>query len=237
MRISGAFIGVVIPEGTPKILNVSTRPFNSGDSGTIVVMVKNVGNSQGSFYTSLSNCNGIQSSISSNYAFSVGQVQNLNISIYTSGTNSNLTEQCTVTVTDANGGGVSSMPVTVIMKQANQCTPNQQILQGSSICSCTNVNGVYQPTACNACPNGVTNTNGQFVCAPAPKGTNSSSSSGVNVNIGSASGLIGGTVQVVVGVSGFVSCTPGVGAFLNTIVPWATTAANFVNSFVGNSCG
>jgi hypothetical protein len=183
MRIRGDFIGVVIPEGTPKILSISSQSFNSGDIGKILMTVKNVGTAQGSFYISLSNCNGIQAtSVSPNYAFQVNQIENLTMSISTTGTNTNLNQDCTVIVTDANGGGSDSSNVNVIMKQANQCTPNKQIIQGSSICACTEVNGVYQPTSCTACPNGVMSSNGQYICAQAPAGTNSSSNKG-SVNI------------------------------------------------------
>jgi hypothetical protein len=235
MRISGAFIGVVIPEGTPKILSVSSQPFNSGNIGTISAIVKNIGNAQGSFYTSLSNCDGVQpSTVSPNYAFQAGQTENLTIDISTTGTNNNVNEQCTVTVTDANGGGSNSSQVNVVMKQANQCTPGQQIVQGSSICSCSNVNGVYQPTSCTACPNGVTNSNGQYVCASAPQGTNSSISSGVQI---SGVGGVSNIVQSAVGVSNFISCTPFVGTIINSVAPWLTEAANFVSNLTGNSCG
>jgi hypothetical protein len=212
LRISGDFIGVVIPEGTPRILTISSQPFNSGNVGKISVTIKNIGNAQGSFYTSLSNCTGVQpTTVSPDYAFQSGQTENLSIDVSTTGANSNLNEECTVTVTDANGGGSSSSPVDVIMKQANQCTPNTQIIQGSTICVCTNVNGVYQPTSCTACPNGVTNSNGQYACAQAPAGTNSTSGVNINLNSTNVNGLINSPiVQQVVApmVKGVVCSSP-----------------------------
>lgn len=100
------------------------------------------------------------------------------------------------------------------------------------VCSCNNVNGVYQPGSCTACPNGVTSSNGQYICASAPQGTNSSSPS-VQITAGG----VGGVVQGAVGVSDVISCTPVVGNLLDTFVPWLTEAANFVSSLTGNSCG
>ncbi len=197
MRINGAFLGVVIPEGTPQILSATSKPFNSGNGGTISIDVKNIGNSAGSFYISLGNCDGIQSSTSPNYAFSSGEVENLSLPIYTSGANSNLSEQCLVTVTDANGGGSNSTEVNVQMKQANECTPGVQIVQGSSICSCINDNGVYKPGSCNVCQYGViSNSSGSYICADKPAGintnvnSNSTSKVGINTNSSNSSFII-----------------------------------------------
>ena len=175
LRINGAFIGVVIPEGTPKIISATSSPFNSGNNGTIIVNVENVGTAQGSFYTSLSNCSGITTTSSTKYAVSPGQTQQINVPIYTSGATQTINEQCTVTVTDYNGGGSSSSIVNVQAKPANQCNPNTSLVEGDYICPCTNVNGVYQTATgnqCTSCPYGVIQNNGAYSCASKPTGGN-----------------------------------------------------------------
>lgn len=174
--LSGSFVGVVIPVGKPKILSVSTTPFTSGSTGTIKISVQNIGDAQGSFYPTLSNCQGVspvQSSI--NYQVQPGQSQQINLSIITSGINQVLNQQCTVTVTDYNGGGSDTAQVNVVSKSANQCTPNSQILQGQSYCPCLNQSGVWKPgtgTACTTCQYGVQpNGPGVYGCAPPPSTT------------------------------------------------------------------
>lgn len=99
----------------PKILSATSSPFNSGGNGTIEVNVENIGNSSGSFNPQLSNCGGVSTQSQPNYAVAAGQQQEITIPIYSTGANANLTEQCTVTVTDANGGGSSSYQVNLIV--------------------------------------------------------------------------------------------------------------------------
>ena len=237
LRISGSFIGVVIPEGTPKIISVTSSPFNSGNNGTINVQVENVGNSQGAFYTSLSNCGGISTSSSNKYAVSPGQTQAISIPIFTSSFNQSINEQCTVTVTDYNGGGSDSAQVNVVAKQANQCTPNAQVVSGSQICSCSNVNGIYEPSSCITCQNGVVSSNGQYVCAKAFV-SNETSNVSTSLNTGNLNSFAGSSVvQSVVGASTFISCTPFVGDALNSFLPGVTTVADIISSLSGNSCG
>ena len=191
MRISGSFIGVVIPEGTPKILSATSSQFNSGGNGTIKIEVENIGNSEGSFYPSVSNCTGVTTQSQPNYAVNAGQQQEIDVPIFSTGANVNITEQCTVTITDANGGGSSTAHVTVSMKPANQCTAGQLVVQGDSICSCTNVNGVYQVgtgNACQTCQYGVVYSNGAPKCASSPApAVNSTNSTSISLPSGNSS--------------------------------------------------
>lgn len=190
LRINGSFIGVVIPQGVPKILSATSQPFNSGNNGTIIVQVQNIGNAQGAFYFSLSSCSGISTISSSKYAVAQGSTQEIGIPIFTSGINQTINEQCTVTITDYNGGGSNSTLVNVIAKPSNQCTPNSQVIQGSSVCACVNTNGVYKPGQCQTCPYGVVSSNGQYVCATPPSTIPSNSSSGLNLNINQTAGAL-----------------------------------------------
>lgn len=115
LKFSGSFVGVVIPLGKPKVLSVSSQPFTT--NGNISIQVQNVGTAEGSFYLSLNNCNGIKPAHSStNYAFQPGQIQWLNLSVSTMGLNQNITEQCSITVTDYNGGGSDTAQVGITMK-------------------------------------------------------------------------------------------------------------------------
>lgn len=118
LRLSGSFIGVVIPEGKPQILSATSGCFNSGDNGTIKIQVKNVGNSQGSFYASLINCTRVDTQSQPKYSVNPGQTSEIDVPIYTTGTNTNLSESCQVQVTDYNGGGSDSQYITVCMKKA-----------------------------------------------------------------------------------------------------------------------
>jgi hypothetical protein len=172
LSLNGSFLGVVIPMGTPKILTATSETFNSGSTGTIKVNVENIGNSQGTFYASLSNCPGLSTTSPQNYAVNVGQTQEIDIPISTTGTNEQLSESCMVNVTDYNGGGSDSATVNVNMVPANQCAPNTQVVSGNSVCPCVSVNGVWRQAAgsqCKACKYGVVSDNeGGWKCASSP---------------------------------------------------------------------
>jgi hypothetical protein len=178
LRFSGSYIGVVIPMGTPKIMSASSDCFNSGDTGSIKVQVKNIGTAQGTFYVSLSNCPGLNTESSTNYAVQSGQSQEINVPIHTTGSNQQLNQQCSVTITDYNGGGSDTSQVNICMKQANQCTPNSQLVEGNSICPCVNVNGVWQPATgnqCKTCDYGViSDGKGGWTCASNPNSVSNS---------------------------------------------------------------
>jgi hypothetical protein len=171
--LSGTFVGVVIPVGKPKILSVSSSSFTSGSTGIIKVNVENVGDAQGSFYATLSDCQGISPTQSAtNYQVQPGQSQQINVSITTSGINQTINQQCMITVTDYNGGGSDTAQVNIVSKPANQCTPNSQVVQGASICPCLNESGVWKlgtGSSCSTCSYGViANGNGGYECAPPP---------------------------------------------------------------------
>lgn len=234
LRVNGSFIGVVIPEGTPEIISATSSPFNSGNNGTIIVNVKNVGTAQGAFYTSLSNCAGITTTSSPKYSVPAGQSQQISIPIYTSSATQIINEQCNVTVTDYNGGGSSSTLVNVQAKPANQCTPSTQSVQGDYICPCVSVNGVYQTgtgSACTYCPYGVIQNSGSYRCAAAPPTIPANVSRGYNAsavgsNLGVVTSTVGPVVKAVVcgnqdaittGIAGLVSST-GFGVVISGLI-------------------
>jgi len=172
LRVSGSFIGVVIPLGKPQIISASSDCFHSGDTGTIKIQVKNIGNARGSFYVSLKDCPGMDLRTQPNYAVDVGQTSNIEAQIYSTGTNQNINQQCQVEITDYNGGGSDNSYVGICMKQANQCNPDSITVEGNSICSCININGIWQLATgnqCTTCPNGViSDDKGGWKCASNP---------------------------------------------------------------------
>lgn len=235
LKVNGSFIGVVIPEGTPKIISATASPFNSGNNGTIIVNVKNIGNAQGSFYTSLNNCAGITTISSPKYLVSSGQSQQISIPIYTSSATQAINEQCNVTVTDYNGGGSSSALVNVQAKPANQCTPNTQSVQGDYICPCVSVNGVYRTgtgSACTYCPHGVIQNNGSYTCASTPPTIPSNiTNSGPPINGTSVNNFINSpiTQQVIIPIA-----TIAINHFVCPAIPYASTIVSIANSLGAN---
>ena len=232
LRVNGSFIGVVIPEGTPEIISATTSPFNSGNNGTIIVDVKNIGTAQGAFYTSLSDCAGITTTSSPKYSVSAGQSQQISIPIYTSSATQIINEQCNVTVTDYNGGGSSSALVNVQAKPANQCTPGTKSIQGDYICSCVSVNGVYQTgtgSACTYCRYGVIQNNGSYKCASAtPTIPSNITNSGPPVNGTSVNSFINSpiTQQVIIPIA-----TTAINHFVCPAIPYASTIVSIANLF------
>lgn len=171
LDINGTFLGVLIPEGIPRIISINASPFSSGSNGTIKMQVENIGNSQGTFYTSLINCGGVVATTSQKYPVPAGQTQEIDIPIYSSGV-TKLNAECTVIVTDYNSYKNDSKQVNIVIRPPNQCTPNSQIVNGESICPCLNVSGVWtigSGSACTTCNYGViSNGNGGSTCASAP---------------------------------------------------------------------
>ena len=172
LKFSGTFLaGVLIPEGIPKIISVSSSPFTSASNGTVKIEVQNIGNAQGTFFATISNCGGINTVPSAKYAVNPGQTQEIDMPVYSSGAQT-LNTQCNVTVTDYNGGKSSSSSVNIVVKQPNQCTPNSQVLQGQSFCPCLNESGVWKigtGSSCTTCSYGViSNGNGGYSCASSP---------------------------------------------------------------------
>lgn len=172
-NISGSFIGVLIPLGKPKIASVVASPFNSGGNGTIKVQVQNIAQyGSGSFYASLSNCGGVGTGSQTKYNVAPGGSQEIDVPIFATSLNQSISESCTVTITDVNGGGSDTAQVNIKVTLPNQCTPNTQVLNGQSICPCLNESSVWKVgtgNACTTCNYGfISNGNGGYECAPPP---------------------------------------------------------------------
>jgi len=169
LRLSGSFIGVVIPLGKPQIVSTASDCFKSGESGKILIKVKNIGKSQGSFYASLKNCPGIDIKTQPTYSVGIGQTSDIEVQIFSTGANQNINQSCQIEITDYNGGGVDSTSVGVCMQKATQCQPNSGVVQGNSICPCVQSGGIWQVATgdqCKYCQYGVVSDGkGEWKCA------------------------------------------------------------------------
>lgn len=172
LKVSGTFLGVIIPIGKPRILSVNSAPFRSDSNSTINLNVENIGGGTGTFYYSLNGCNGITAPSSAKYTVAPNSSQQISIPIQATSTNQTISESCTVTVTDYNGGGSDSAQVAISVLPPNQCTPNSQVVQGSSICPCVDVSGVWKiSTSCAVCPYGVLTNGTSYSCESPPQVT------------------------------------------------------------------
>jgi hypothetical protein len=172
LRLSGSFIGVVIPLGKPQIVSAYSDCFRSGETGKILIKVKNIGKAQGSFYASLKNCPGIDIKTQPTYSVGVGQTSDIEVQIFSTGANQNINQSCQIEITDYNGGGTDYTSVGICMQKAAQCQPNSVVVQGNSICPCIQIDGVWQIAAgdqCKYCQYGVVSDGkGGWKCASAP---------------------------------------------------------------------
>lgn len=183
LRVSGTFLGVVIPLGKPQILSISSTPFKSGGNGTITLNVQNIGSGTGTFYYSLNSCNGITAPTSSHYSVAPNNNQEISIPIQATSANQTISESCTVTVTDYNGGGSDSAQVSISVSPPNQCTPNSQVVQGSSICPCVEENGLWKiSTSCTVCSNGVLTNGTSDYCESPPQVVSNKNNNNIQQN-------------------------------------------------------
>ena len=186
LRLSGSYIGVVIPLGKPKIISASSDCFNSGQSGTIKVNVQNVGNVDGSFYSSLINCPGMDIQSQSKISVKAGETSEMDIQVSSSGAQ-DISQSCVINVTDYNGGGSDTTSVNLCMKTAEICTPNQEFTDGNVIKKCSSDG--KSVTILNTCQYGTkTNSDGTIVCATQGGSIGQSSNNGVT---GAAIGILG----------------------------------------------
>ncbi|MDO8537701.1 MAG: M64 family metallopeptidase, partial [archaeon] len=139
-RIRADWIGLVIPSGKPKILNVSTEKFASGESGTINVQIQNVGDVAGTFSVILEGCEPfIQSTTSatSRETIQAGDIKNISIGISGGNISEQLSKTCKVKAYDINDPSSSdSSSVTIELEQAKACIPGKIFADGQSIKRC-----------------------------------------------------------------------------------------------------
>lgn len=124
--VKASWLGVIIPEGKPKILGVTAlkESFDSGDKNQYTISVQNIGTGDDSFFVDLLTCKGVDSAfVNDNVAIKKGQTGSLVFTIISDGSNEQLSETCNGKVTAFGSGQSASFSYKVKMEPAAQCLP------------------------------------------------------------------------------------------------------------------
>ncbi len=155
MHVNADWLGVVIPVGEPKIVDISSSIFQEGTEGKIDMTIKNNGNVQASFSVSAS-CDAPFQMIRASTTLSgmnPGEIRATSLPI-TVTTNDNIERTCTVTVQDLEDGSKrDSKTVTVKATPLAVCSPGQTLCDGQTAKICNSQGSAYQqdttdPTRC-----------------------------------------------------------------------------------------
>lgn len=141
MRIKAALIGVNIPVGKPQIISATSPTFQTGQTGNIMVTVKNIGTGPGTFSVGVSCNNGFQQSGNAQTISSlpVGQSQTTNIPLTSNVVSNTATGTCTITATDVNDAqNTATYTVSVSSSALTICTQGQEQFIGQNIQECQN---------------------------------------------------------------------------------------------------
>jgi hypothetical protein len=167
-RIRADWIGIVIPSGEPKILNVEAPKFSSGESGVVNVQVQNVGESAGTFSAMLVSCEPfIQSTTTqtSRKTLQPGDIDTIPISISGGSLSDELTKTCSVKVYDVNDPSIQVLSdVNLQLGKAKVCVPNKVFAEGKVIKKC-NSDGSAIETVTTCTLGVVSDDKGGFSCA------------------------------------------------------------------------
>lgn len=165
MRVKASFIGINIPVGKPQIVSGSSQEFQTGQSGTIKVSVKNIGDGDGTFDVSATCTNGFSQTgnalrISS---LSPGNTQIVYLPITANVQSGTSSGTCTVLAKDYNNpNNFDTKVVSVSASQLTICTEGDQRISGQNIQECQNNIWVTIKTcASDETPNFI---NGQLQC-------------------------------------------------------------------------
>lgn len=139
-KVRADWVGVYFETGMPKIETISSNKFGSGETGSIILTVKNIGDGQGTFVPILKNCQTFTQKDTSETLkkpVSVGSTETF-VMYLTHGTvNNNIGETCTVRVKDYNyPDNYDEKSVYVEMTISKFCTPNQYSYDGNVIYKC-----------------------------------------------------------------------------------------------------
>ncbi len=139
-KVRADWVGVYFETGIPKIETISSNKFGSGETGSIILTVKNIGDGQGSFVPTLKNCPTFTqkyTSETSKKTVSVGSTETFVIDLSYNTINKNIGETCTVRVSDYNyPANYDEKSVYVEMTSSKFCTPNQYSYDGNIIYKC-----------------------------------------------------------------------------------------------------
>lgn len=171
-RIRADWLGIVIPTGKPKIVSVNSDKFVSGESGTAIVQVQNIGDGDGTFSLMLVDCDPF---IQTNTAQSArktlrpNDADSFSISI-SGGTNADsLSKSCSIRIYDVNDPSLSdTAPISIQQEKAKICVPNQVRAEGNIIKKCNSAGTSLDEIA--TCQYGLVSDNqGGFACANPPE--------------------------------------------------------------------
>lgn len=141
-RVKASWIGLVIPSGEPSILSLDSNSFGSGETGSINVKIKNVGDVEGTFSAKLVDCapfNILSTSSSTRITLSSGEEGEMLITLDAGSTSDDISKSCKVEVYDVNNPSVvASQFVNLAMTSAKVCTPEKTSAEGNLIKKCNN---------------------------------------------------------------------------------------------------
>jgi hypothetical protein len=141
MRIKADVIGINIPVGKPKITSTSSTTFQTGNTGTIKVTVRNDGTGVGSFDISSSCTNGFYQTGNSLRisSLAVGSSQTVYLPITSNVVSGTLAGTCQVIATDVNNPtNKDTSSVSVSSKAISICTESDYRISGNNIEQCKN---------------------------------------------------------------------------------------------------
>lgn len=164
-KVRADWVGVLIPTGIPKILQLSSKPFNNGEAGVIDVTILNAGDARATFAADVSNCDPFDNKYTAEtnkVSIDPLKTTTLPVELRTGELNQDLTKTCTVTVYDVNDPTYKdSETVTVTMKKAVACVEGNEWIEGTCIRQCKNGENVVK----ECCDYGITtDDNGNYLC-------------------------------------------------------------------------
>ncbi len=149
MRIKANFIGINIPTGKPKITYASSPQFQTGQTGNIMVTLKNEGKGVGSFDVFAKCTNGISQSGNTQRisSLSPGQSQTINIPLTSNVLSGTKVGSCLITADDVNDPTLmSTYTVKVSSNAISICTDGKTKFIGSQIQECQNNKWIIKQT-------------------------------------------------------------------------------------------
>lgn len=172
LRVNAVWVGIELLSGEPEITSLSCPAFTIGNEGKIIVEVKNVGDTEGKFYTQVSGCDPITQKYNANseaFYLGAGDKDSIDVELITGKINSELSNQCTVKVFDSLDPDNNDVDaVTCKVSKLKLCQEGQEFLSDNDYCVNVCVNGEVDTRArCCASPDTQkmqSQANGKYVC-------------------------------------------------------------------------
>jgi hypothetical protein len=169
--VSADWIGFEIRVGEPRITGVDCPKFGSGETGSVGVDLRNVGDGTGVFDVSLSDCEFKQltTGFSNEVTLSSGASSSMKLPISVGAVNENIRDVCRVTVFDvADPSSKDTETVTCEVTTAVICTANSVSVEGSCIKKCSADGSVVELVGCCDYGVGYNPSTEEYVCNPKP---------------------------------------------------------------------